>query len=102
MKIEFQYFDACPNWQLTHERLLVAIEASPTTIDVEMVLLDSPEDAAQIGFRGSPSMVVADVDLFDDDDAPAVGSWSCRFYGTTDGAPTVAALSTAIAAVSNQ
>lgn len=87
MQISFQYFDGCPNWQTTHQRLQDAMEG----LDVELVmqLVETPEEAAEVGFRGSPSVLIDGVDPFDDPDAPAAGTLACRVYQTADGSPSV-------------
>ncbi len=85
--ITFQYFKDCPNWQTTLERLEDAIEG----LDVAIVMqpVETPEEAAEVGFRGSPSILIAGLDLFADPDSPAPGTLACRVYQTADGSPTV-------------
>lgn len=94
IEISFQYFDGCPNWQTTHERLEAAIEG----LDVQLVmqLVETPEEAAEVGFRGSPSVLIDGVDPFDDSDAPPAGTLACRVYQTEDGSPTVDQLRAAL------
>ncbi len=46
-------------------------------------LVESPEQAEAIGFRGSPSILVNGADLFPDPAAPV--GLACRIYATPDG-----------------
>lgn len=93
-EVTFQYFDGCPNWQTTRERLEEAIGGLRVT--VLMQLVETPEEAACVGFRGSPTVLIEGVDPFDDPDAPAAGTLACRVYRTEDGSPSVEQLRDAI------
>lgn len=97
MDITLLYFDSCPNWKITDERL-AAITARRPDITLSRHLVESIEDAERLGFHGSPSILVDGVDAFADADT-RVGL-SCRVYQTPDGpagAPTVKQLQTALA-----
>jgi hypothetical protein len=87
MEIAFQYFDGCPNWQTTHERLLEAMEGLDARLVMQLV--ETSEEAARVGFRGSPSVLIDGVDPFADSDAPAAGTLACRVYQSDDGSPSV-------------
>ena len=57
MKIRFHYFDGCPNWQVTHERLEEAWR-DRDDVDVVMERVETSERAAAVDFRtpdGSPT-----------------------------------------------
>lgn len=98
MEITLQFFEGCPNWTIAAERLAV-IAAERPSINVNRQLIETPEDAETIGFRGSPSIVVDGRDLFPDPSA-AVGL-ACRVYPTSAGfagTPTLEQLREAIAA----
>lgn len=94
-EIAFQYFDGCPNWQTTHERLEEAIESLDLTVTMQLV--ETAEEAAEVGFRGSPSVLIDGVDPFAAPDTPAAGTLACRVYQTEDGSPTVEQLREALA-----
>lgn len=97
MDIALLYFDSCPNWKITDERL-AAIAAERSDIRVTHHLVESIEEAERLGFHGSPSILVDGKDAFADADT-AVGL-SCRVYQTPDGpagAPTVEQLQAALA-----
>jgi len=99
MDITLQYFDGCPNWKIAAERLdLIAVEHPGTVVTRRLV--ETPEDAEAIKFRGSPSILVGETDLFPDPSAPV--GLACRLYTTPTGlagAPTLEQLRDAIAAV---
>lgn len=97
MDIALLYFDNCPNWKITDERL-ATITAQRPDITVTRHLVESTEDAERLGFHGSPSILVDGVDAFADADTPV--GLSCRVYQTPDGpagAPTVEQLQNALA-----
>jgi hypothetical protein len=99
MEIMLQYFDGCPNWTITADRLAVIAEAH-SDLTVTHQLVETAEDAEAIGFRGSPSILVKGKDLFPDPSA-SVGL-ACRIYVTPDGfagAPTLEQLRAAIRAI---
>ncbi len=93
-EISFQYFDGCPNWQTTYKRLEEAIEGLNVTLVMQLV--ETHEDAAEVGFRGSPTVLIDGVDPFADPDTPAAGTLACRVYQTEDGSPTVEQLRDAL------
>ena len=86
-EIAFQYFNDCPNWQTTYGRLEEAIVGLDLTITMQRV--ETLEEATEVAFRGSPTVLIDGVDPFADPSAPAVGTWACRVYQTVDGSPTV-------------
>ncbi len=93
-EITFQYFNGCPNWQTTHERLEEAIQG--TDITIEMQLVETPEDAVNVGFKGSPTVLIDGVDPFASPDTLAAGTLACRVYNTEDGSPTLEQLRDAL------
>ncbi len=89
MDITLLYFEDCPNWKVADERLS-AIAAERSDIRVTRHLVETLAEAERTGFRGSPSILVNGVDVFDEPGS-AVGL-SCRRYSTPDGyqgAPTL-------------
>jgi hypothetical protein len=96
MDITLLYFDDCPNWKVTDERLS-AIAAERADLTVTRHPVDTLAEAERVGFHGSPSVLIDGVDVFAEPDA-GVGL-SCRVYRTPDGpagAPTSAQLRTAL------
>ncbi|WP_285601343.1 thioredoxin family protein [Kineosporia sp. NBRC 101731] len=84
MLIQVVYFEGCPNWQITHRRLLTALEATGHAgVTVDLVAVGSPEAAAAAGFAGSPTVLVDGRDLFPD--AAPVTELACRVYRSPQG-----------------
>jgi hypothetical protein len=81
VRLQLLYFEDCPNWKVTADRLdALAAERGAT---VERVLIDTPQDAEQWRFPGSPTVRVNGVDPFADPDLPF--GLACRVYTTPDG-----------------
>jgi len=98
MDVTLLYFDDCPNWKVADAHL-VALASEIPDLTITRHLVDTPEEAERVRFRGSPSIVVDGVDLFADTDDPV--GLSCRVYQTPEGmagSPTLAQLRAAIAA----
>jgi len=99
MEVTLQYFDSCPNWRVAEERLRQAVErvgARHVSLCYERV--ETAEQAARIGFLGSPTILIDGRDPFDGATEP-VAALSCRVYRTDAGqqnAPTVEQLITAL------
>jgi hypothetical protein len=96
MDVSLFYFDDCPNWKVA-DRRLAAIAAERPDVVVTRHRVETPDDAERLGFHGSPSILVDDVDVFDEPDA-GVGL-SCRVYNTPGGpagAPTMEQLRAAL------
>jgi len=81
MRITLQYFDDCPNWQITAAHLETLVKRLDATIGYE--LIESHETAVAQGFRGSPTVLVDGVDPFAAANAPV--GLACRVYPTEDG-----------------
>jgi hypothetical protein len=84
----------CPNLALARDRVIEAADRAGVGVRVEERLVGGLSDAAELGFTGSPTILVDGVDPFADTD-PAVPSMACRLYRTDEGvqgAPGVDAL----------
>ena len=82
MDVTLLYFDDCPHWKEAAAHLAsVALDRPDVTVTRHLV--DTPEEAERVGFRGSPSILVDGVDIFADADAPV--GLSCWVYQTPDG-----------------
>lgn len=82
VQVTLLYFDDCPNWIETDQHL-AKLQAELPGLEVARQLIETPEEADQHGFRGSPSILVDGVDPFSDPDAPV--GLSCRIYSTPSG-----------------
>jgi len=94
MKVTIQYFDGCAGWTVARERVQAALEQlGRENVVLDLQRVESPEEAQQIRFRGSPTILVDGVDPFEAEADPV--GFSCRVYRTEDGqqdSPTVAQL----------
>jgi len=100
VKVTLQYFDGCPHWKLADERLARVLRGLPRgKVTLEYQRIDSPETAEQIGFYGSPTILVDGRDPFATGTEPV--GMSCRVFRSEDGAqgaPTEAQLRGALGA----
>jgi hypothetical protein len=94
MKLTIQFFDGCPHWQLAEQRLRQAMtDLGRKDVEITYQRIDSPDDAEQFSFHGSPTILVNGRDAFAGGEMPV--SFGCRVYATevgTQGAPSVAQL----------
>lgn len=79
IKIEFQYFEGCPNHKKMKENLKAAIFGLEDKIDLAEVLIEDEEIARKVGFRGSPTLLINGEDM-EGIPIPEFPSLSCRFY----------------------
>ena len=97
--VRLLYFEDCPNWRVARARLSEALSdvgANPDDVVYEQVT--TAEQAAAVGFRGSPTILLDGVDPFAGPDDPT--GLACRVYRTAEGsepAPTVEQLRTVLA-----
>jgi hypothetical protein len=84
MDVRLLYFEGCPNWPTTYERLgAVLEELGHADAEVVLVRVDSPERAEPLQFVGSPTILVNGADAFPTSN-PVFGL-SCRVFETPDG-----------------
>lgn len=84
VRVELLYFDGCPNWEVADGRLAEALAAlGRTEVVVERRLVETPEQAEELGFLGSPTIRINGTDPF------ATGreqvGLACRVYATPAG-----------------
>ena len=94
-QVTVQYFDGCPNWELADQRLRALQDELDLTIAYHRV--ETAAEAERVGFHGSPTLLIDDIDPFASDDDPA--GLACRVYDTPDGpqgAPTIVQLRQAL------
>ena len=95
-----RYLQSCPSVTVTRERLALALDAvGHYDADVRLRLVRTAEEAHELGFLGSPTVLVDGTDLFARTDA-AVGL-SCRLYrdgAAMSGSPNVEQLTDALTA----
>lgn len=84
MKIALLYFDGCPNWKTTESVLRDVMDELGLAAD-RLVLrrVETSEEAAELSFHGSPTVLLDGEDPFADLNA-TVGL-ACRLYPTKTG-----------------
>ena len=87
MKVEILYFDGCPTYETAAEALWGVFAEQGTEAEVELVAVDTDEEAARLRFPGSPTIRVDGEDLFPSGAADRRGPWAlgCRTYITPEG-----------------
>jgi hypothetical protein len=82
--IEVLYFDGCPN----HERAIAlvrkALASAKVTAPIQLIRVETDEEAHRHGFYGSPSVRVNGEDIVPPP-ANATPGLACRVYRTLDG-----------------
>jgi hypothetical protein len=84
VKVEILYFDGCPTYQATHETLAEVLSEEGLEAEVELVAVNTDEEARRLRFPGSPTIRVDGRDPFP---VPEKDDWrlGCRVYATPEG-----------------
>jgi hypothetical protein len=83
LKVRFLYFEDCPSHDEALQRLRRGIQAEGVNADVEIVKVETAEDAEKFKFVGSPTIIVNGQDI-DPPVNPYYGL-TCRAYRLEDG-----------------
>jgi hypothetical protein len=86
IKIEYQYFEGCPNHEKMYKNILEAIAGLEDKVEIINILVENNDIAKRIGFRGSPTLLINGQDI-EKMEIPKVSSFSCRYY--PNGIPSV-------------
>jgi hypothetical protein len=84
MQIQLLYYEECPSHEQALERLQQALAEEQIEGQIDVVRVDTEEQAQQVGFPGSPTFLVNGVDCL----PPEAGTPSrltCRAYQLEDG-----------------
>jgi hypothetical protein len=84
MKFEILYFDGCPTYRAAEETLRGVLAERGIEAGVELVAVDTDEEAQRLRFPGSPTIRVDDRDLFPVADRAGY-ALGCRMYATPEG-----------------
>lgn len=79
IRLEFQYFEGCPNHEKMFANLETALEGLEDQVELKKVLVEDEETAREVSFRGSPTLLINGEDI-EGISAPSEPSLSCRFY----------------------
>lgn len=97
MRVQLLYFDGCPHWTVMEERLREALILSGFPQAIEHCLVETPEQADEYRFAGSPSILLDGRDPFAS--SPSKVGLTCRVYSTPDGAAGTPTLEQLVAAI---
>lgn len=98
MEITLQHIEDCPNRETIERRLTEVVAGLGIEATLRRQLVVTPEAAAEIGFKGSPTVLIDGVDPFPHPADPV--GLGCRVYRTEQGlagAPTADQLRRALA-----
>jgi hypothetical protein len=99
MRVELLYFDGCPTYRVAEKTLRGVLAQKDVEAEVELVAVNTNEEAQRLRFPGSPTICVDGEDLFP---APEGAGYAlgCRMYATPEGlrgAPTAEMMHAALA-----
>jgi hypothetical protein len=72
MRVELLYTDDDPGYMKTRQNLVEVLSEDAFETPVQMIAIHSPEDAALLGFPGSPTIRIDGADI-DPDGATVIG-----------------------------
>jgi hypothetical protein len=84
MTVEVLYFKGCPTYEAAVMVVTEVLAETGIDAEVELVCVETDEDAKRLHFPGSPTIRVEGRDLFP---VPERGTWvlGCRMYITPEG-----------------
>ena len=85
MKIEFLWFDGCPNHETARRLLLSTLRELKLPAAVDYLNASDPADAERLRFPGSPTIRVNGQDIEPDYEDPGDYTPRCRIYFTNAG-----------------
>ncbi len=95
MKVEILYFEGCPNHAPTVQRVREAADALGVDVEVIERNVGEIDDAASVGFRGSPTVLVAGREV-EPGTGEATSSAACRTFSSGTGVPDRAVIEKAL------
>ena len=82
LNIELLYFDGCPSYREAWNQILEVLVAEQLEATVRVVPVQTPEQAAELRFPGSPTIRINGTDL---EPVEETGAMACRVYRENDG-----------------
>lgn len=83
MRIEFLYWEDCPSHEQALARLRAVLREEALDVPVEVIHVDTEDQAAAEQFPGSPTIRINGIDIQPPGENPI--GLSCRIYLTDDG-----------------
>jgi hypothetical protein len=97
--VEVRFVEGCPSLPVTRQRLATALDVvGRGDIGIRLRVVRTDAEAGELGFTGSPTILIDGRDAFLD--GHAVVGLSCRLYRSAEGAsgsPSVGQLTAALA-----
>ena len=84
MRVEVLYFDGCPTYVDATRTLREVLSELGVEADVELVAVNTDEEAQRLRFPGSPTIRVEDRDLCPVQER-SVWALGCRTHATSEG-----------------
>ncbi len=84
MRVEVLYFDGCPTYEAATKTLRAVLAEEGMEAEVELVAVNTDEEAQRLRFPGSPTIRVDGEDLFPLPDRAGY-ALGCRMYATPEG-----------------
>jgi hypothetical protein len=83
LRVTFQYCDDCPSHEQALARLRKVLSEEIIAAEIEIIKIESDEQARRFRFIGSPTILLNDVDI----DPPITSHYglACRAYRLEDG-----------------
>ena len=84
MRVEVLYFDGCPTYQAAEKILRRLLAQEGAEAEVELMAVNTDEEARRLRFPGSPTIRIDGEDLFP---VPVRAGYAlgCRMYATPEG-----------------
>jgi hypothetical protein len=87
MVVDFLYWEACPSHDQAYERLTAALAEEGVLAEIKRVQVSTDQQAAELGFLGSPTIRIDGRDLQPEVAADSPPALTCRLYILEDGRP---------------
>jgi hypothetical protein len=84
MKVTFLYFEDCPSHELALERLRAVMDEENVEAELEIIKVETDEQAQRFHFTGSPTIRIDGQDI-DPPPADVFYALTCRVYQLEDG-----------------
>ena len=84
MKVEFLYFEGCPNHEIALAHLKESLSEVGIHTEIEIIDVENPDDAIKHRFLGSPSIRINNEDIEISEDDSTDYSMRCRRYKNGD------------------
>jgi hypothetical protein len=83
LRVTFQYIDDCPSHEQALARLRKVLHEEGISVKIDIIKIESDEQAKRLRFVGSPTIIVNDIDI--DPQTNDRYGLACRAYLLEDG-----------------